>query len=335
MRYHLIRLFVCSLFLYFHCLPAAAQSPVKYKEIDDFIKGDQLKVTSIADIRVFGRELKRLFPDDELKARAAFFWLTQHVSYDCEGLKSGNKTHEPADVLATGKAVCSGYASLFKLFCDELGVESVIIRGFSFNYSDPPVNADSLNTNHAWNAVKLKGQWKLVDPTWGSGKTNTGCTEYFKEVDGKYFLADPKFMISRHWPEDPKWQLLDHPYSAKQFADSAAVYKKSILASSNYSSGDSVIKRKVGELVRLRLPKEDQRNFFMVMLYNKAGVRVEDLEIPALFGEDGFYYCDFKVKRAGTYTLEIALFNRTTEEVGYSTTPVVQYKLQVTQPLRR
>jgi len=308
MHHRLVRLLFCSFLLIAQWFPAAAQSPSKYKEIDAFIKGEQLKVTAPGDIRVFGRELSRLFTDDEIKARAAFFWLTQHIKYDCEGYRNGNRIHEPAEVLATGKSICAGYAHLFKLFCDALGLESEIIHGFAFNYSDPPVHADSLSANHAWNAVKIKGQWKLLDATWGSGTTNTACTEYHQQIEEAYFLADPHFMISRHWPEDEKWQLLEKPFTARQFADSAAVFMKSVNAFNDLFAGDSIIKRKVGELVRLRLPKEDLRNFFSVLLYDKNDSLVEDLNVPVQISKDGFYYCDYKVKRSGSFELVIALY---------------------------
>ncbi len=335
MHHLLVRLLLCSALLINQWLPVIAQSPSKYKEIDAFIKGGQLKVTAPGDIRVFGRELSRLFTDDEIKARAAFFWLTQHIKYDCEGYRNGNSIHEPAEVLATGKSVCAGYAHLFKLFCDALGLESEIINGFAFNYSDPPVHADSLSSNHAWNAVKVKGKWKLVDPTWGSGSTNTACTEYHQQVDEAYFLADPLFMISRHWPEDEKWQLLEKPFTARQFADSAAAFKKSVMVQHNERDRDSIINKKVGQLVQLRLPKEDLRNFFSVMLYDKTGKLVEDLNIPVQISEDGFYYCDYTVKRAGSFELVISLYYFTGKETEFTGTSLVTYQLHAVAAARK
>jgi Transglutaminase-like superfamily len=335
MHHRLVRYLLCCFLLLYQWLPATAQSPAKYKEIDAFIKADQLKVKSTADIKVFGRELKRLFNEDEIKARAAFFWLTQHIKYDCEGLISGDRTYEPSEVLSTGKAVCSGYAQLFKLFCDELGLESEVINGFAFNYSDPPVHADSLSTNHAWNAVKIKGKWKLVDPTWGSGHTNNGCTEYFKEVNDDYFLADPLYMIKYHWPEDVEWQMLDTPYTAQQFADSAAEIKKAISVYTGNEPLDSVIKKKVGQTIRFRLPKEDLRNYFSVMVYNKTDSLIENLDLPVSISSDGFYYCDYKVKRSGSYNIYVSLYYFTGKETEFEGTNNVTYLLEASPFVRK
>lgn len=347
MRHHLIRFFVFTLISLYYCLPAAAQSPAKYKEIDDFIKGDQLKVRSLADIRIFGRELKRMYPDDELKARAAFFWLTQHIKYDCEGYRNGNRVYNAADVLATGRAVCSGYARLMKTFCDELGVECLCISGFATGISVKNVSPDNMQHNHEWVAVKINEKWRLVDPTWGSGSVNENCTEFYPMVNEAFFLSDPFFMIRSHFPEDARWQLLDNPYTQKQFADSVEANKKALVALINSWNNDSiqdlnepllrdsVIKRKVGEWVRLRLPKEDQRNFFSVMLYDKNDKLVEEISVPAQISEDGFYYCDYKVKRVGNYELLISLYNYTGSETEITGTSIVTYKLQVGTAIRK
>lgn len=324
MHHRLVRLLLCCFLLIYQWLPAVAQSPAKYKEIDDFIKGNQLKVTSPADIKVFGRELKRLFTDDEIKARAAFFWLTQHIKYDCEGYRSGQYTVEPEEVLSKGIAVCSGYASLMKMFCDELGVECEVVSGFATGISVDKVHLDSMKSNHAWNAVKIKGEWKLVDPTWGSGSANNDCTKTYPALNEQYFLSDPRFMIQSHLPEEEKWQLIPAPYSARQFADSANAME---YAAKWEEPRDSVIKRRVGDIIRFRLLKEDLRNFFSVMLYNKEDSLIEDLNVPVKLSTDGFYYCDYKVKRAGTYDICLSLYYYTGKETGFVGTSIVSYKL--------
>ncbi|MBI3138880.1 MAG: hypothetical protein HYZ15_09870 [Sphingobacteriales bacterium] len=223
--HHLIRHCLLCLLFIGSFLPAAAQSPERYKDIDAFIKSDQLRVTAPGDIRTFGRELKHLYTDDELKARAAFFWITQHIRYDCEGYRSGNGIASVEEVLAKQRGVCSGYARLFKLFCDELDVECVIIKGFATGIGIRTVHPDSLATNHSWNAVKIKGQWKLVDPTWGSGSANEDCTQTFQNLGEFYFLANPAELIRTHFPDSVKWQLLKVPFTATQFSDSIRHWK--------------------------------------------------------------------------------------------------------------
>lgn len=70
----------------------------------------------------------------------------------------------PYDALIDNCAVCEGYACAFQLIMQACGVESYIIaRGES-------------NTDHCWNAVRLDGEYYLIDTTWGA------------ENHDKYFL---------------------------------------------------------------------------------------------------------------------------------------------------
>ena len=55
-----------------------------------------------------------------------------------------------------GESVCMGYAFAFEYLCNRIGVDSFIL---SCSESQTDQNA------HAWNAVKLYGEWYLADPT--------------------------------------------------------------------------------------------------------------------------------------------------------------------------
>ena len=59
------------------------------------------------------------------------------------------------------KLVCRGYALNFKKLADELGIESTIISGTAI---DPKTN--EVLGDHAWNQVKIDGQWYNLDLTW-------------------------------------------------------------------------------------------------------------------------------------------------------------------------
>lgn len=70
--------------------------------------------------------------------------------------------------LITGGTVCSGYASAFKAVCDNLGIDSWIIRG--------RLEGEA----HSWNMVLTGGEIRYVDATQGD------CGEF---VDYSYCLA--------------------------------------------------------------------------------------------------------------------------------------------------
>jgi transglutaminase/protease-like cytokinesis protein 3 len=140
------------------------------------------------------------------------------VTYDLEELKSGRSTGSGfEDVLRTGKSVCQGFANLFEKMCTLAGIECVTIPGYARGYSFSLFDAESPgNSNHAWSAVRIAGEWKLVDATWDAGGVTNG--KYEPRYNNDYFLADPTAFIHSHLPSDSRWQLLEPPLSATQFA---------------------------------------------------------------------------------------------------------------------
>lgn len=57
-------------------------------------------------------------------------------------------------VVMESRGVCAGYAFAFQYLLMRAGIESYYVVGQSYG------------ENHAWNLVKVDGQWYYVDPTW-------------------------------------------------------------------------------------------------------------------------------------------------------------------------
>lgn len=57
-------------------------------------------------------------------------------------------------VLVNNVGVCASYSAAFKLLADAAGLESVVVTGYLEG-----------NLPHAWNKVKVNGQWNIVDST--------------------------------------------------------------------------------------------------------------------------------------------------------------------------
>jgi transglutaminase-like putative cysteine protease len=182
-------LILFSALLFFHF--SQAQPTANYVDVDAFVERFPMKASALADIRVLAREWKGRLHTDEEKARAVFYWITHNIVYDCEGYRNGNGIYEPGEVMQKKKAICAGYASLYKFFCQELGLTCEIINGFATGISVDTLSENKINTNHAWNAVKVSGSWKLVDPTWGAGSANDDCTRQFSKLDEFFFFPDP------------------------------------------------------------------------------------------------------------------------------------------------
>ncbi len=98
-------------------------------------------------------------------------------------------THTAYGALKDGCAVCEGYACAAKLLLNGMGVECDIEVG------------DCLNGGgHAWNLVKLDGDWYQLDVTWNDG--SSARTDYF-------LVTDDFMKQSRKWDEN------NYPVSAK------------------------------------------------------------------------------------------------------------------------
>lgn len=146
------------------------------------------------------------------RARAVFRWITDRVAYGAPGAGGGS----PAEVLSRREAVCFGYAGLFEALCTAAGLRCAVVEGFgkgrTYTVGDPTGGPP----NHAWNAVWAEGRWNLVDCTWGAGRTEEGG-RFVRRFDPFYFFTPPDLFVADHFPEDPRWQLLDPPLSREAF----------------------------------------------------------------------------------------------------------------------
>ena len=115
------------------------------------------------------------------KELALYAWLTTHVSYDqthYEKKGAPRTSYEPYGPLVNGKGVCLGYAETFRLLMDMAGIECITVTGAAFRNRE----------NHAWNMVRLNGEWYCTDPTWDHNDFDGGFQEY-QELGLDQFLS--------------------------------------------------------------------------------------------------------------------------------------------------
>ncbi|MEM0517894.1 transglutaminase domain-containing protein [Aequorivita flava] len=154
---------------------------------------------------------------DRQKVISIYTWIAANIAYDHElrlskMLQNTIYTSENnviKKVLERNKALCGGYAFLFKNLCIDVGVSAEVIHGFTRDYSRK--SRKSKTPNHTWNAVKLDGQWQLLDITWAISYGNKNGTDDF------WFLTEPSDFIYTHYPEISKWTLLKHQVSFSDF----------------------------------------------------------------------------------------------------------------------
>lgn len=161
-------------------------SPVYYYSRDEYIKIRSSIDTILSKV---GLPKKGDF-DSELNAFCEIFKLLSYISYDYDAIKDTNinnwKMQERAGDLygglIDGKTVCRGYAHILQQIFDMSGIESNIIIGeygtrkwarilekiLGFVNIDCKTITDIANgykAGHAWNQVKIGGNWYNVDMT--------------------------------------------------------------------------------------------------------------------------------------------------------------------------
>lgn len=99
-------------------------------------------------------------------------YLVDNCVYDKEAAESEELEGHENDAygaLVEKKAVCEGYSRAFQLLCNRLGVDCISISGSGDGES------------HAWNNVRLDGEWYEVDVTWNDtdGDTEFPIYDYF------------------------------------------------------------------------------------------------------------------------------------------------------------
>jgi hypothetical protein len=153
--------------------------------------------------------LRRPASNDLEKMRLIFTWVATHIHYDDNGYNTGNYSDVAAEsVLRNRVGVCQGYSNLFNELAKLAGLESVVVTGFAKGISYRPGERFS-QTNHAWNAVRIDGEWKLLDVTWaaGYGKGVNGRLVTVMQFEDYWFNTCPEEFIFTHFPEDESFQF--------------------------------------------------------------------------------------------------------------------------------
>jgi len=161
----------------------------------------------------FGQDLKSFvqeidFSKDTLED--VFQHVAKSMDYDLRMLSKIPEYTSRSQILSHAldrrKGICEHYSELLHQTLSSLGYESYIVSGYTRMEG-------RLNTEfgHTWNAVKWNGEWYLFDPTYASGYVQNN--RFYKEYDNNWFMVSPQKMIQTHYPFDPVWQLLDHPFN--------------------------------------------------------------------------------------------------------------------------
>ncbi|GFD92221.1 hypothetical protein KUL154_09540 [Alteromonas sp. KUL154] len=230
------------LFLFF--LATTIVSAQDFSLIEEKVNG----YSKINEVERLAQQIESDFKTNEQQVQAAFYWLSHNIRYDLDAFyrpknkrisfRYRNEQEKLAKLqaikddivnqtLLTRKAVCEGYAQTFAKICSILQIENEVIKGYIRNSSNDIANP-KINSNHAWNAVKLNGKWIYIDATWAAGVVNNNR---WQPLFNAYYYNIPKEKYFRtHFPEKTLWQLRIGRMNKKDFYNQP-IYDASFLQS--------------------------------------------------------------------------------------------------------
>lgn len=193
--------------------------------------------------------IKRDFTTNEEKTKAVFCWITKNIHYDLEEFYNPNRkkgygfryrTQEELEqklqaikdktvskTLSTRKAICEGYAQTFSKICNLLNIENEVVKGY-IRQNATQIGKPVQLPNHAWNAVKLNGNWIYIDATWAAGHQINN--RWLRKFNPYYYDIKKELHFKTHLPDKSIWVLRIGRIEKEEFLNQP-VYKPTFLTS--------------------------------------------------------------------------------------------------------
>lgn len=146
------------------------------KKIQEHQKALEGRITRLV------RQAEKL--DAEEKEKYIHDFICANVTYD--KLKK-QYSHEIIGPLQQGVGVCEGIAKTVKILCDRMNLECII----AVSKADPE---KGVMYRHAWNVIKLNGQWYHLDATFDNSLGRYGGKRF------DYYNLDDKKLFRDHQP---------------------------------------------------------------------------------------------------------------------------------------
>ncbi|WEK54716.1 MAG: transglutaminase domain-containing protein [Candidatus Cohnella colombiensis] len=152
--------------------------------------------------------------NDHQKAKAINDWIVTTLSYD-----TSLTAYSAYDGITNGTTVCQGYALLTYEMMNQAGIPVKIIEGTSRGIS------------HAWNLVKLSGNWYHLDTTW-----NDPIPDVAGRVSYDYYnLTDTEIRKDHSWKKSSSLPLAITSYEKTLLALSAKEKNRATFYTSFYN----------------------------------------------------------------------------------------------------
>ena len=134
------------------------------------------------------------------RQKAIHDYIVTNVAYD-----QSFSRYSAYDALAEGKTVCQGYALLAYKMLKEAGIENLIISGTAGGQ------------NHAWNLVRIRGNWYHMDVTWDDPLPDVAGRVTYRY----YNLTDEQMRMDHSWDSSlyPSSSKVKYTYESSYSAE--------------------------------------------------------------------------------------------------------------------
>ncbi len=260
-----------------------------YSKIDSIVK---TYPKSFKSIKSFADRIESDFNTDLEKTRATYYWIANNIAYDYKTYKNGTQIYKRVSYktedeyqkkqlkqevkyakqcLKRKSAVCEGYSLLLKFTLESMGIPCEFISGFTKS-SVKEIGRNRNIPDHAWNAVKINNEWKLIDVTWSTGNRELSPTEFY--FDDTYFFTYPEKFILDHFPVKEKWQLLDKPMKKSDFFLLPRIFTPFFKTEIELGSASlGILEIKTNDTIKLIFKKVEMNKFYKYAFKNELSTQ--------------------------------------------------------------
>ncbi len=121
--------------------------------------------------------------DDYETVKNIHDYLIKNFDYD---YRKNNENYTDIEGFRDGVMVCNGYAMATFYLCNKAGIDARLIIG---------IGGNDTTINHAWNVVKIDGNWYNMDVTWDDQGGDKISYKYFLKSDADF----PLHVRSNHY----------------------------------------------------------------------------------------------------------------------------------------
>lgn len=160
------------------------------------------QVDEFADSKISELGVSSMGEYDKVKTIHDF--VIKYAHYD---ESKTNPNAYPYQMVTQQKGVCQAYAGLFYMLCKEAGIDvRIVIKGDGDSTSSGQTSGAPIA--HAWNLVKINGNWYHLDATWDDPINNQ-----FDIVRWKYYLKGDSTMSSNHFWDRSAYPAANSDYN--------------------------------------------------------------------------------------------------------------------------